>query len=120
SLLLERLQLEVPVATGIVIGISGFHPHTGWKPGAVAPPAAKPGCVVARDFRLDPGISVPLGDVVWESAFDEKTGWLWIHERGQIVPDDAESIEVATGFIISLRDGSIAGVYLRPTMHLTR
>src|SRR5205085_9341961 len=59
SLLLDTLQLEVAVATGIVIGISGFHPHTAWKPETVVLPAAKSGCLVTRGLRLDPGISLP-------------------------------------------------------------
>lgn len=114
SLSIDTLQIEVAVATRVVLFVWGLHPRTRWQTGALEPPSSRPGRIrVADSVRLEAGVSVGLvRGATWLTTYDPGTGWLRVAEAGNLETEDR--VLVATGTVIGLLDGKINSLWLQP------
>jgi hypothetical protein len=113
SLSIGTLQLEVGVATGIVLFAWGLHPRAAWQERAVGSPRAEPGVVrVSCREHLERGVAVSLAEVGrWATSYDVGTGWVRVAPAEE--PDEAQVL-IASNTVLGLRQGQLSSVWLRP------
>ena len=117
SLSIETLQIEVAVASRVVLFVWGLHPRARWQTGTLERPSARPGLLRLEDpVRLEAGasgVSIELeSGVTWRTTYDPGTGWLRVAQAGDTKVGDR--ILIATGTVIDVLDGKINAVWLQP------
>jgi hypothetical protein len=115
SLVAGTLQLEVAIATCRVLFVWGYHPRSLWHDATLAPPKSRPGQIqVDTSEPLSPGVSERLmpDGIVWETTFDNKSGWVRIRARD--APSGDASILIATSTVLELAAGAISAIWLSP------
>jgi hypothetical protein len=114
SLSIGTLQIEVGVASGLVLFAWGLHPRSQWRSGMLSLPNPQPGLVrVTCPEGLRHGVAIGLAEVgAWSTLHDPRSGWIQV-ARDSASPD-GEQILVAAGTVLGLREGSIASVWLQP------
>jgi hypothetical protein len=114
SLSIGTLQLEVGVATGLVLFVWGLHPRTRWKSRPVGrPDPVMRGARVEVSAPLEPGVTVPIASVgAWSTSFDETTGWVRVAQHADAASE--QEVLVATGIALGLTDSDLDSVWLHP------
>jgi hypothetical protein len=118
SLTIGTLQVEVGVATRLVLFVWGLHPRQRWVEGSVPQPNARPGVVEVLSPRdLQRGVSVSLADAgEWLTTYDSATDWLHVAPRGS--SQGEETILVSTGIALGVQRqrGWLSSIWLRPVL----
>ena len=114
SLSVGTLQIEVGVASGIVLFVWGLHPRAAWQIAPIGEPIVRPGVVRLDEVaELRRGVSMRLAPVgAWTTTFDHMTGWVRVARVMSLAPE--ETILVATGTALGLREGQLESVWLQP------
>lgn len=118
SLSIDTLQIEVAVATRVVLFVWGLHPRARWRTEILEPPSARPGRLrVADSVPLEAGVSVELASgVTWLTTYDPATGWVRVADVDNLEADDR--VLIATGTVVGLLEGKINSVWLQPDIRL--
>ena len=113
SLSIGTLQVEVAIATGLLLFVWGLHPRGSWREQAMATPDAAPGLVrVSEPEALSAGVSREIAGVgAWSTSFDAATGW--IHVERSEEADDVQVL-IATDTVLGLKYGQLNSIWLRP------
>jgi hypothetical protein len=115
SIVLDTLQVEVSVETGLCLWVSGYCPTTGWSSSAVEVPSIEPGGLSSlAEGGLRPGVGVRATDGVPKRWFDPSTGWFCATGRGDLNLDAKHALEIATDTIITVSDNRLIAVFVRP------
>jgi len=93
----------------------GLCPHQSWQPTDQTPQRIHRAALQVVDLPpLISGASVQLNEVRWPVYWNAGSGWLWIADAEDLPTD--ELVEFADGCVVVLRDGLLAGLWLRPAM----
>lgn len=113
SLSIGTLQVEVAVATGLLLFVWGLHPRASWREQCMAIPDTDPGLVhVSPPETLSPGVSLEIAGVgAWSTSFDAETGWVRV---GRSEEADDVQVLIATDTVLGLRCGQLNSIWLRP------
>jgi hypothetical protein len=115
SLAVGTLQVEVGVATGLVLFVWGLHPRTHWKVEPVGAPRTRLGAVRVADAKLRRGISLQVAEVgAWMTSFDPETEWVRVAEPGRDARETVTVVATDTG--LGVHDGSLTSIWLRPVI----
>jgi hypothetical protein len=115
SLSIDTLQIEVAVATRVVLFVWGLRPRVRWQDGVIEPPSARPGLLrVADSVTLKAGVSVRLSSgAAWSTTYDAWTGWVRVEDAGN--PDKArDRVLVASSTVVGLFEDKITSIWLQP------
>jgi hypothetical protein len=113
SLAIGTLQVEVSVATGLLLFVWGLHPRASWRDRAMAIPHAAPGVVrVSQRETLRSGVSLEIAGVgAWSTSFDAETSWVRVGRSEE--PDDVQVL-IATDTAMGLKGRWLNSIWLRP------
>jgi hypothetical protein len=113
SVLVDTVQLEVGVETGLLLYPWGYSPETSWRTGQLlAPTFADVGLRVKSERGLHPGVSLYANsNRNWTTTFDEENGWIRLALDDQS-GDSAFLIAESSG--LELRAGALQAVWLSP------
>ena len=113
SLALGTIQLEIGVATGLVLFAWGYAPRTTWKREALPTPLLAHGTVcLDSSMELQASTAVDLPDAyAWTTTYDSGTNWVFVGIR----PEVSSVFQIATGIGLVVRDESLEGIWLQAT-----
>ena len=114
SLSVGTLQIEIGIATGLVLFVWGLHPQGSWRLQPVGRPnPVMSGARLETAVPLQRGVSLQLAAVgSWTTAFDETTGWLRVTK--DFNRQSADEFLIASGIALGVTDGALDALWLQP------
>lgn len=114
SLSIGTIQVEIGVATGLVLFAWGLHPRTSWALRAGREPTLTiGGARVEVSEPLRRGVSLPLAAVgEWATTFDEETGWVRVAKKPDVASE--KDLLVASGVALGITSGVLDSLWLQP------
>lgn len=114
SLLINSMQLEVGIETGILLYVWGYYPRYHWKQAKLSPPSPCVGMIRAGlESPFEEGISISIEPMIqWTTHYDSSSGWICIGDS--TIPPTHEPIEFATFVIAVIEKTNLHALWLHP------
>jgi hypothetical protein len=115
SLSVGTLQIEVGVASGVVLYVWGLHPRFRWQQQPVGSPHPRTGTVrISNPSALQGGVSLEIAALgAWPTTYDRDSGWVQVGgEAGDSEGDD--QVLIASGIVLGLHLGCLRSIWLQP------
>ncbi|MEV7011407.1 hypothetical protein [Streptosporangium sp. NPDC051022] len=113
SFVIDTLQIEVDVRTGVALYVWGYHPHGSWvRSDLPVPKRVRGAAPLDAECELDAGVSIAVpGGRNRLTEYNPENDWIRVSPRGGT---DENLIEIADGVILGKPQGGLGSVWLNP------